>query len=123
MKILVTGSRNWTDWATIYNSLKVYPEGTELIHGAAPGADRIAMWCGRALGFKIHGHPAKWNLYGDNAGPIRNEEMLNRHRGSITRVYAYPLPNSVGTIDMIQRAMRAGIKVHVYYQDGTWNQF
>lgn len=117
MKILVTGSREWTDWARIYRVLSVHPKGTILVHGHCPrGADRIADFIGQALGFEIHRHPADWNRYGRRAGPIRNREMLRLHP-DIEVVYAFPVPQSRGTKDMIQASRQAGKDVRIYTQE------
>ncbi len=55
MKILVTGSREWTKRDPIRRELSKYPAGTILVHGAADGADSIAGEIGKELGFIISG--------------------------------------------------------------------
>lgn len=53
-RILVTGSRSWTDWVTVWTALEDAVEEAyrlgfrayEVRHGCAEGADRIAaQWC------------------------------------------------------------------------------
>jgi hypothetical protein len=83
VRILVTGSRDWTDRDVVMNALidewekMGHSRDIVLVHGAARGLDRMAaeIWEG-FLGYRCEPHPAKWNLYGKAAGYIRNEEMV-----------------------------------------------
>lgn len=114
MKILVTGSREWKDWATIYKDLLPLPPGSIVVHGGARGADRIAGRLAQALDHVVRIYTAQWDLYGRSAGPIRNQQMLKEEHLNvepIEYVLAYPLPQSMGTRDMILRAVKAGIPV------------
>jgi len=62
-------------------ALRELPPGTVVIHGDAPGADRIAGFVAELLGFTVRKYPAKWTEYGPFAGPTRNQEMLDKeHR-------------------------------------------
>ena len=68
-RILVTGSRSWTDAERIafelghaIGSLGCQPEDVTLVHGAAlSGADAIADRIGRKLGCVVEKHPADWD--------------------------------------------------------------
>jgi hypothetical protein len=51
----------------------------KIIHGAARGADRMADSWANAHGIEVVVCPA-WDRQGKAAGPIRNDEMLVRHR-------------------------------------------
>lgn len=83
-RVLVTGSRDWTDAAVIEKALDdLLAECGSLIviHGNARGADRIAAsWAIRRHieGFDVtcETHLPHWELYGRRAGPIRNAEMV-----------------------------------------------
>jgi len=63
--------------------------------------------------------PADWNRWGKSAGPRRNTEMLKvllalvdcGYHGSVE---AFPLPNSIGTYDMIRKAQAANVETNVY---------
>lgn len=80
MKILVTGSRDWTDEQKIRDYLHLYSggKGTVLIHGACPtGADAIADKIASEWPWEIRRYPADWNKYGKRAGFIRNSVMVN----------------------------------------------
>ena len=88
-RILVTGSRNWTDRATICSALTLYASADELrqpltiVHGNCPtGADAIAnTWC-LTRRVTVEPHPAKGHPTQDfgpwpGAGPRRNAFMVS----------------------------------------------
>lgn len=80
MRILVTGSRDWTDRAFMWDVLnKVSPVNAVIIHGACPtGADKAAdEWVACQPDITVERYPADWEKYGKRAGFIRNSEMVN----------------------------------------------
>lgn len=115
MKVLITGSRDWPhNRRYIVHRAILAAEADIVIHGNARGADGIAKWFARHMGITERGYDAKWGLYGKSAGPIRNQEMLDKeHRPDepIDLVLAFPLPGSIGTYDMMRRAEAAGIRI------------
>jgi hypothetical protein len=54
------------------------PDGSIVIHGDQRGADLIADTEARRRGFEVMAVEAAWDTFGPKAGPIRNQEMLNR---------------------------------------------
>lgn len=115
--VLVTGSRDWTDEATIRHELQCIQDDNlncKLVHGAARGADSIAAKIASEMGWLIEAYPADWQKHGKKAGPIRNQVMLDL--GMPDMVLAFPLPQSIGTFDMIRRAENAGVPVRVVGQ-------
>jgi hypothetical protein len=110
-RILVCGSRNFTNSEAIMAALLPYREAATVIHGGAPGADTLADVVARALGMDVLAYKADWKRHGKAAGPIRNQQMLDEGKPDL--VIAFPLPGSIGTLDMITRARRAGIAVDV----------
>lgn len=119
MKILICGSRDWTDVHPIYLAIagcqklaEAQGETLIVVHGDARGADRLGRDMARLLGVEPIAVPAEWNRYGNGAGPIRNQQMLDEHE--ITAAYAFRLDGkSTGTDDMCSRAKDAGIPVYV----------
>lgn len=84
-RILITGSRDWKDAATIATALRDWHialgrgDDVTLVSGACPtGADRIAefIW-GAANGLPVERNPAQWDEYGKAAGFIRNKHMVD----------------------------------------------
>lgn len=117
MKVLVCGSRYWTDVAAIRYALSSLPKDTIIIHGAANGADSIAGEIARELGFEERPYPANWTAHGKAAGPIRNSEMLMKEHlpgDPISHVLAFSkdFANSRGTKDMCQKSEAIGLKVY-----------
>lgn len=115
-RILVTGSRSWTDKIVIRNALMVEAsrfahEDIVLVHGANPrGADAIADKIATQYGWVVEKHPAKWSS-GRSAGPIRNQQMAD---AGADVCLAFPLSDSKGTFDMIDRARDAGIELKIF---------
>jgi hypothetical protein len=115
MRVLVTGSRDWTDGRAIYDALDRFNGAEErievVIEGGAMGADRIARQWGRGRGLPVLTIEANWTFYDKSAGPVRNGWLLKY--GQPDLVLAFPLPQSRGTWDMVKQAMMARVKVSV----------
>lgn len=113
MRVLVTGDRNYEDYAMIHVEMRKLREQADhitIIHGGARGADQMAAAIAIVLGYKIKSYPAQWNTYGKRAGPIRNQLMLDQ-RPDLVLAFHKNLGESKGTKDMVMRALRAGIPV------------
>jgi hypothetical protein len=118
MKVLVCGSRNWVEQKPIEEELRKLPPGTILIHGGCRGADNIAGYVGEQLGFTVRVYPANWDLYGPQAGILRNQQMLDEEHQNeepIDLVLAFHEDPGLGrgTKDMVERAERVGIETRV----------
>lgn len=118
MRILITGSRDWTDpqpiLAAILAVVRDHGEGRGydrrpvLVHGGARGADTIAAGIAHRLGFDVEAHPANWSRYGKSAGHRRNAEMV---AAGADVCLAFPLGPSRGTRGCMKAAADAGIPV------------
>lgn len=82
-RVLVTGSRDWSDHDVVRDALAWARYGHEamvVVHGACPsGADAMASWWVRRYRFlsvSEERHPADWRRYGRAAGPLRNRAMV-----------------------------------------------
>lgn len=116
MRVLVCGSRHFTDYYKMNSVLLEYMnDGDTLIHGCARGADRLAEEVWNDFPPEIDGYveryPADWNKHGKAAGPIRNKQMLEEGKPDL--VIAFLAPNSRGTANMIRQAEKAGVPVKV----------
>ena len=116
MKVLVCGSRDWADYQAIRDRLLQLPRGSEIIHGAARGADTSAALYARALGITETAYPAKWREQGRAAGVIRNLEMLDTKPDL---VLAFWDGKSTGTLHCINEATKRGIPVEIVAAKGT----
>ena len=118
MRILVTGSRDWTDVHAVRQALfDVWmewdrPSDAVLVHGACHlgGADMIADACWRQQGFPVESYPAERDGSGRLLGPERNQMMVDL---GADICLAFPLADSRGTWSCVRRAKRAGIPVRV----------
>jgi hypothetical protein len=61
---------------------------------------QVEKWA-KKLGLPYIGYPADWGKYGNSAGPIRNQQMLEEERPDM--VVAFPGNN--GTQDMIKKTI------------------
>ena len=110
MRVVITGSRSWTNFRAIHSRLAELPRESEVLHGAARGADRLAGEAATSLGLWVEEHPADWERYGKRAGYIRNAEMLDR---GPDLVLAFWDGESKGTLHTMKEAQRRGIPVEV----------
>lgn len=117
--VLVTGSRDWVDYAPIESRLALYPSGTILIHGDCgkpvrrdgetakwQGADKIAGYVGSRLGHIVWRLPYFDDL-GKRGGPARNDAMFRvllalKDAGHAVFVEAFPIGKSPGTRGMLR---------------------
>lgn len=108
---LVCGGRDFAD-AAVFNGamsdllrLKGCPK--HVVHGGARGADAMAEEWAHRMALYVTAVEADWRKHGNAAGPIRNQEMLDKHKPSLVVAF----PGGRGTADMVRRAREAGIDV------------
>lgn len=110
MRILVCGGRDYTDYESVRRNLLEAcndDESITIIHGAARGADALAVKFAIDYELGEEPYPANWSRDGKAAGPIRNQQMLSEGKPDL--VVAFPGGN--GTADMVRRARKAGVEV------------
>lgn len=137
IRVLITGSRRWTDRSAIALAVSDYlrERGTSIgraypfpvvVHGGAKGADALADAVARSWGWTPEVHPADWstcaedcdhglNIHGNRiycplAGHRRNQRMVDL---GADVCLAFPTHDSRGTWDCVRRAEAAGIPVRV----------
>ena len=121
MRVLVCGSRTWTDTFSVWTTLdgvlyrdETAREDTVLITGGAKGADRCAYEWGMCRIWEENNleFPANWEKQGKRAGYIRNQQMLDEGKPDV--VFAFRSEGeSRGTDMMIELASKAGVPVYV----------
>ena len=112
MKILITGSRTWTDKKIILKALSKQLDILYIIHGGARGADSLAGEAARELKLDVKVYPAEWNKYGKRAGYLRNKQMLDTEKPDL--VLAFHKDSSRGTQHTINLARERGIPVEIF---------
>lgn len=108
MRVLVCGSRSWSDWASVGDYIAALPAGSVVVHGGAAGADTIADHYARGHGLDVEVYLADWQLHGRRAGVVRNLAMLDTNPD---RVAAFWDGRSRGTKHTIDEARLRGIPV------------
>lgn len=114
MKVLVCGSRGWTDRRAVNERVRALPAGTIVIEGGADGADTFAREAAEGRGLFVADVPVKsphWALHGRGAGHRRNAAMLAL---GPDLVIAFQRNRSSGTQGTIDEARRRGISVEVH---------
>jgi hypothetical protein len=120
MRLLVCGSRTWTDrsrlWQVLDQVVSEHGDGqvVTVIEGDARGADRLAGQLARERGWRLERYPADWTRQGRAAGFRRNARMLQQGRPDLVVAFTLgPLAESRGTADMVRRAREAGVPVQI----------
>ncbi|MBO9380816.1 DUF2493 domain-containing protein [Sphingomonas histidinilytica] len=117
MRVLVCGGRDYGDVGNVWSQLDTLHnlphrfggEGpiTEVIHGGAAGADSLANSWASSNRLPVQIFRADWKRFGNRAGPIRNQRMLDEGKPDLVVAF----PGGRGTADMVRRAKAAGVRV------------
>jgi hypothetical protein len=83
MKILVGGSREFTDRARVFEVMedvffqveRMGARSVTIISGTARGSDKLGEKFAEHRGLRLERYPADWDQYGKSAGIIRNKQM------------------------------------------------
>jgi len=113
-RVLVTGSRNWTDREIVHTALdKILEDGpVVLVQGDCDtGADFFARSWARNNNVEIEHHPAAWKSQGRSAGPRRNKQMVDK---GADICLAFQIGNSKGTQNCIDLCRKFGIPVVLF---------
>lgn len=128
LRLLVTGSRDWTDPESVDAALwdwlidngfkssgkSAGPKPILVVGACLTGADAIAEALWRERGLPVERHPADWKAFGSFAGPKRNKEMA---KSGVDFCIAFPKGSSRGTRGCIREAEAAGVQVQVFEAD------
>ena len=111
-KIIVAGSRGFSDYDTLKDKLDYYLSNLtdiEIVSGGAKGADRLGEQYAELSGYPVKVFKADWDNLGKRAGMVRNKEMSSY----ADYLVAFWDGKSVGTKAMIDMAKKDGLKVRV----------
>lgn len=124
MKIIIAGSREFTDYEFLKSKLiKFNPIMNEIVSGCARGVDTLAINYAKEYNIVCKKFPvsqSEWSLYGKRAGHLRNGRMAVYADGLI----AFWDGKSKGTYNMISQMKSLKKPVYVIRTDlsmGTQN--
>jgi hypothetical protein len=106
MRVLVCGGRTYDRWGELKRALDSVQPVSVIIHGNAPGADRLAGKWADTRGLQTIVFPPNWSL-GKRGGPIRNKFMLDEGRPDLVVAF----PGGFGTQNMVKLARESGVNV------------
>ena len=114
MRVLVCGGRDYTNYDRICEVLDAVlaasPDGrVTIINGACRGADQLSTRWAKERGEEFVECPANWDAYGKSAGPIRNQDMIDRWKPDMGVVF----PGGDGTEDCLSRLFFAEVETRV----------
>lgn len=110
LRVLVCGGRRFDDRSRLFaflDKLHAIREISLVIHGDAPGADRLGEAWAKHREVPYVGVPARWSTEDYKAGPLRNGRMLNDWQPSVVIAF----PGGRGTADMMGKGRAAGVPV------------
>ena len=112
MKLGTSGWRRFHDYITVKETLDRY-DITSLVVGDATGADSLVRrYCREVLGIEPIVKYADWKRYGNQAGPIRNREIIYE---GIERLVAFLSRYSRGTRNMIEQCEWNNVPVDIVH--------
>jgi hypothetical protein len=112
-RILICGSRHYTDKGVMRDWFERFHEETVIIHGACKGADLLAQDLAIEFELDYLGFPARWTKEGKAAGPIRNQRMIRLGRPDYVLAFHKNIAKSKGTSNMVSQARKLGITTNV----------
>lgn len=103
MKVLVAGSRNVADPATVEKAiLESKFDMTAMICGMAPrGVDRMAYEWARKNNVPVEEYPADWDRFGKSAGMRRNRQMVEVAEAAVI-VWDGNSPGTENTLKLVK---------------------
>lgn len=107
-KILVCGGRKYEQADYLFQVLDYIHSNVSIscvINGAARGADSLSSDWARVNDIDYTEYPADWDHYGNSAGYIRNQKMVDEEEIDFAIVF----PGGSGTQDMCRRLEFNGI--------------
>ena len=115
MKIIIAGSRNFTNYKKLSEACDHFLQNQttiEIVSGAHyKGADKLGELYAKGKGYKITQFSADWNKFGRASGPKRNKEMAHY----AVALIAFWDGKSKGTKHMIAHAKSNHLKIEIIY--------
>jgi hypothetical protein len=110
VRVLVCGGRHFRDLDLVRETLRrVHAEHriSAVVSGNCRGADQCAEAWAADNFIPVDRHRAEWTVHGKAAGPIRNQQMIDKGKPGLVVAF----PGGRGTSDMVRRARAAGVRI------------
>ena len=105
MKLGIIGSRSFTNYEDLRNEILSYYDVSNIdyvVSGGAYGADQLGERFAKEFNIPVMIFEADWNTYGESAGFIRNQIIID----SSDEIIAFWDGSSPGTSDSINIAIK-----------------
>jgi hypothetical protein len=117
MKVLVCGSRSFSDRDFVFEQLDIFHESmgdgiTHIISGLARGPDAFAVEWAEAHGVPWTGYKPDWKKHGPAGGPIRNQIMIDKNDDIKYTIAFMGSVKTTGTLDMIKKSKAKKIAIY-----------
>ena len=115
MKLIIAGSRNFTDYQKLKTECDQFLQehkNIEIVSGGYyKGADKLGIQYANEKGFDLIKFSAEWNKFGKAAGPKRNKEMA-RYADALI---AFWDGKTKGTKSMINLAKKEALIIKIIF--------
>ena len=111
MQVVICGGRSYCDLEALYRVLDTLDAQLHIsvvMTGGCSGADQLAELWANARGKVVKIIPARWDIYGRAAGPIRNSQLLDEKPDLVIA-----FQGGRGTADIVRQAEDRGIAVKI----------
>ena len=109
MKLAIIGSRIFLDYELLKQEVDKLSDIEMIISGGAKGADSLGVRYAKEKGIKYIEYLPEWNKYGNSAGFIRNNDIIN----NCDCVLAFWVGSSKGTKHAIDLAEKLGKDIKI----------
>lgn len=113
MRVAIIGSRNYYDYNRMKKFIMSVERGTIFVTGDCRGVDLSVIRVCRCNNIKVEIKGARFDKYGDIAGPIRNAEILNSGIDICVIIVNRPIESCHGSYDMMKQCIVKGIKYRI----------
>lgn len=121
IRIIIAGTRTFNDYKLLKHKVNeiiqkdfITDAHVSIISGTCEGADQLGEKFAEENGYYVSRFPAEWDLYGRDAGMIRNKKMAKfaMEDDSIGVLIAFWNGKSPGTRGMLSIAHKYGLRVN-----------
>lgn len=115
LHVIIAGGRDFDNYGYLVSCCdriinSYHYASINIVSGHAPGTDLLGEKYATDSNLELIVYPADWRTHGKSAGHIRNEIMAEDAHVLI----AFWDGKSKGTHDMIKKALKRGLEIHVF---------